>query len=258
MLAFGGTVADFTAAVEADCPLQRMMSFAFVEPDLGTPLEFGIQNPVDHEQGALDATDFPQGCRELVLPRIGGEFPQNLAWRDGPGSNGGGDAQDVGPIALDHGLVDLSADQRSQVRRGGRRIERVEPFGWQVADARSEPVAENGTCGKDVIGEAARVGELLADMASSIVHQQAIEDVRRFACRCRNHPGCERRILVGDVAIGFQARGIAIFRVDRFMASPCSVATKNCPSLEADVPMPQNRAMGNAACASTTMASARS
>ncbi|EYB80002.1 hypothetical protein KPB2_5308 [Klebsiella pneumoniae Kb677] len=156
MLAFGGTVADFTAAVEADCPLQRMMSFAFVEPDLGTPLEFGIQNPVDHEQGALDATDFPQGCRELVLPRIGGEFPQNLAWRDGPGSNGGGDAQDVGPIALDHGLVDLSADQRSQVRRGGRRIERVEPFGWQVADARSEPVAENGTCGKDVIGEAAR------------------------------------------------------------------------------------------------------
>src|SRR5699024_10400503 len=28
-----------------------------------------------------DATDFPQGCRELVLPRIGGEFPQNLAWR---------------------------------------------------------------------------------------------------------------------------------------------------------------------------------
>ncbi len=100
MLAFGGTVADFTAAVEADCPLQRMMSFAFVEPDLGTPLEFGIQNPVDHEQGALDATDFPQGCRELVLPRIGGEFPQNLAWRDGPGSNGGGDAQDVGPIAL--------------------------------------------------------------------------------------------------------------------------------------------------------------
>ncbi len=118
MLAFGGTVADFTAAVEADCPLQRMMSFAFVEPDLGTPLEFGIQNPVDHEQGALDATDFPQGCRELVLPRIGGEFPQNLAWRDGPGSNGGGDAQDVGPIALDHGLVDLSADQRSQVRRG--------------------------------------------------------------------------------------------------------------------------------------------
>ena len=99
------------------------------------------------------------------------------------------------------------------MRRGGRRIERVEPFGWQVADARSEPVAENGTCGKDVIGEAARVGELLADMASSIVHQQAIEDVRRFACRA-GITWVERRILVGDVAIGFQAR-IAIFRADQ-------------------------------------------
>ncbi len=140
-------------------------------------------------RGALDATDFPQGCRELVLPRIGGEFPQNLAWRDGPGSNGGGDAQDVGPIALDHGLVDLSADQRSQVRRGGRRIERVEPFGWQVADARSEPVAENGTCGKDVIGEAARVGELLADMASSIVHQQAIEGCKALRLPLQESPG---------------------------------------------------------------------
>ena len=43
MLAVGGTVADFTAAVEADCPLQRMMSFTFVEPDLGTPLELSIQ-----------------------------------------------------------------------------------------------------------------------------------------------------------------------------------------------------------------------
>lgn len=28
MLAFGGTVADFTAAVEADCPLQRMMELS--------------------------------------------------------------------------------------------------------------------------------------------------------------------------------------------------------------------------------------
>ena len=41
----------------------------------------------------------PWNCREIVLPRIGGEFPQ--VWqRDGPGSNGGSDAQDVGPIAL--------------------------------------------------------------------------------------------------------------------------------------------------------------
>jgi hypothetical protein len=35
-----------------------------------TSLQFGIQNPIDHEQGSLDATDFPQGRPEFVLPRI--------------------------------------------------------------------------------------------------------------------------------------------------------------------------------------------
>lgn len=40
------------------------------------------------------------------------------------------------------------------------------------------------------------------------------------------------------------------------MASHCCVAVKNWPSLEAEAPMPQDRAIGNAACASTTMASA--
>ena len=42
-----------------------------------------------------------------------------------------------------------------------------------------------------------------------------------------------------------------------FIASPCRAVGKNCPSLEAVVPMPQKRAIGRAACASTTLASAR-
>ncbi len=101
------------------------------------------------------------------------------------------------------------------MRRGGRWIERIESLGRQIPDARGKPVAENGARGKDVIGEAARVGELLADMAASVIHEQAVEDIGGFARRCRNHLGRERRILVGDVAIGFQARGIAVFRVDQ-------------------------------------------
>ena len=99
--------------------------------------------------------------------------------------------------------------------RGGHGIECIEPFGRQIANARSEPIAENGACGKDVIGEAARISELLADMAAGIVHKQAVEDVRSFARRRRDHLGRERRILVGDVGISLQARGIAVFRVDQ-------------------------------------------
>ena len=57
-------------------------------------------------------------------------------------------------------------------------IECIEPFGRQIADAQSEPIAENGAYGKDVIGKAVRVGELFADMAADIGHKQAIEYVR--------------------------------------------------------------------------------
>ena len=65
------------------------MGLALVEPDLRAALQIGIQNPVDHEQGSLDAADFPQSRREFVLSRIGGELTQNLARRDAPGRDGG-------------------------------------------------------------------------------------------------------------------------------------------------------------------------
>ena len=111
---------------------------------------------------------------------------------------------------------------------------------------------------QDVIGEAAGVGEMLADIATSIVHQQAIEDVWRFARRCRNHLGCERRILIRDMTIGFQARGIAIFRVDHVHGLTLLCSDEELSVARSRRAHAQNRAMGNAACASTTMASARS
>lgn len=59
MLAFGGAVADFAPAMETDGSFQRVMGLALVESNLGAALQIGIQNPVDHEQGSLDTTDFP-------------------------------------------------------------------------------------------------------------------------------------------------------------------------------------------------------
>ena len=100
MLAFGGTVADFTAAVEADCPLQRMMSFAFVEPDLGTPLEFAsrIQSIMNRVRSTRPTSAGLSRARSAAdRRRVSAE--SGLARRSR--SNGGGDAQDVGPIALD-------------------------------------------------------------------------------------------------------------------------------------------------------------
>ena len=78
------------------------------ESDLGAALQIGIQIQSIMNR---NLADFPQGRREFVLTWIGGEFPQDLAGRDAPGRDSGGDAQEIGPVALDHGLVDLSADQ---------------------------------------------------------------------------------------------------------------------------------------------------
>ncbi len=66
-----------------------------------------------------------------------------------------------------------------------------------------------------MIREPAGVGILLFDPLARFVHKQAIEDVRRFAHRRRNVLGGEWPELVGDMAVGFQTRLIAVFRIDQ-------------------------------------------
>ena len=58
------------------------MGLALVETDLSLALETGVENPVDHEQGALDATDLPQCEGQLILARVGSELAKNLAGGD--------------------------------------------------------------------------------------------------------------------------------------------------------------------------------
>ena len=66
-------VADFAALMKADGTFQRVMGLVLVEPDLGAALQIGVQNPVDHEQGPLDATVLAQSRGQFVLPRIRGD-----------------------------------------------------------------------------------------------------------------------------------------------------------------------------------------
>ena len=54
----------------------------------------------------------------------------------------------------------------------------------------------------------------------------------------------------------FSPGSFPYFALTRFMASPWRVVGKNCPSLDAVSPSPQNRAMGSLACASITIARA--
>ncbi len=54
-------VLQFALMMEVNGTLQGMMCLILVQPDLGTPPQIGIHDPVDHEYGSFDATDFAQG-----------------------------------------------------------------------------------------------------------------------------------------------------------------------------------------------------
>src|SRR3546814_15856537 len=64
--------------------------------DLSLALEAGIKNPVDHEQGSLDAAHPSQCEGQLILTRERGELAKNLAGGDDPRCDRRHDAQDVG------------------------------------------------------------------------------------------------------------------------------------------------------------------
>ena len=78
MLTLFGSVAQFAALVEVDGALQGLMGLTLVQSDLRAPAHVGVRGPVDHEQRALNAADFAQSGRQLVLAGIRGEFAQDL------------------------------------------------------------------------------------------------------------------------------------------------------------------------------------
>src|SRR3546814_13877619 len=90
-----------------------------------------------------------------------------------------------------------------------------------------------------MIGEAARVGKMLANAAARVIHEQPVQDIGSLADRCRDHLGCERRILIGHMAVSIEARDVAIFRVDQIhRLAPLGSASwwgRGCQSLTISV-----------------------
>ncbi len=68
--------------------------------------------------------------------------------------------------------------------------------------------------GKDVIGEAGRVGVVLLDPQVGLVVQQAVEHIGGIADADIRHAGAERRVLVGDMGIEQPSRLATVLRVD--------------------------------------------
>ena len=68
--------------------------------------------------------------------------------------------------------------------------------------------------GKDMIGEARRVGVVLLDAQVGLVVQQAVEHVGRVAHADVHDLGVERRVLVGDMGVERPPWAAAVFRID--------------------------------------------
>lgn len=162
------------------------MGFTLVEPDLGAPLHVRVEDPLYNEECAFDTADLAQRDREIVLARVGSELAQELAGSDLAGGHSGGAAEKIRPVRNDQFLADFAAYQLAQLFGCRIGIEHVQPLRWQVSDAQDEPVTEHGAGPEQMIGEAGRVGILLANLTANLVHQEAIENIRRLADGGRN------------------------------------------------------------------------
>src|SRR3546814_11991380 len=88
-----------------------------------------------------------------------------------------------------------------------------------------------------MIGEAARVGKMLANAAARVIHEQPVHVIGSFADRCRDHLGCERRILSGHMAVSLEARDVAIFRVDQIYRFALTGGQEELPDARYRLPL---------------------
>ena len=144
VLALAGAVADFALSADAESVLEGVMSLALVQAGVGSALHIGVEEPVDDEECSFDPSDFAESDGQFVLAGIGGELSQQLAGRQDAAGQGGGNPQDIRPVAHDHVLPDFVAGQSDQRLRNASGLEDVQPFRRQVPDAGDEPVAEAG------------------------------------------------------------------------------------------------------------------
>lgn len=184
MLALGGSVTDFTLATDAQRILESVVGLALVEADLGTPLHVRVEDPLYNKECPLHAANLPQRNRQIVLAWIGGKLAEQLARLDLAGSHGRGAVEQGGPVRDDQFFADLATDQFAQILGCPCGIEHVKALRRQIADAQDKAVSEHAAGPEQVIGKAGRIGILLTNLTTGLIHQQAVKDVWGLAdCR---------------------------------------------------------------------------
>jgi hypothetical protein len=139
---------------------------------------------------AFQPPQLAQRRGEAVLPRVGGELPQDQRGGHGARMDRGGDTQDLRPMGANQSAVDAPGDQRFERRIGRRLAEAVEPPAFQIRDARRELKPEQGTEGEDMVGSPA-IGVVAAGCDLALMVEQPVEHMRGFAGGRRDHLGVD-------------------------------------------------------------------
>lgn len=82
-LAVKGAITNLASLMEKDGAFELVSGLALVEPGLATPTQCRAGMPLDHEQGALDATEFAQRFGQIAGFRQCEELLEDRRRRDG-------------------------------------------------------------------------------------------------------------------------------------------------------------------------------
>lgn len=103
---------------------------------------------------------------------------------------------------------DRIAGQAGEQRPGILLRQQMQASFLQIPQTRREAVAE------DMVGGPAGIGVMFFDRQTGGMVEQPVEDIGCLARRRRDHPACERVILVRDVGVEADPGLVAVTRVD--------------------------------------------
>ena len=113
--ASASAVGDAALLEGADDLGQEVALFALVQPGVAAPAQLRTFQPIEHEQCALDPSQFLQSQVELVLSAVRRELLQHGGRRNGAGLERRDQADHLVPVLADDVDLDPSSHQRLQI-----------------------------------------------------------------------------------------------------------------------------------------------
>ena len=193
---------------------QRVPCLALAQARLTLHAQLRILDPVEHEQRALDVSDFAERGVEPVLLTIGAELAQHRRCFQGQGFDTGSEPQHVAPVLEHDLLVDGATHECGQRAPSAGPAEAGQPTVGEVAQARGERQTEQMEQGEHMVRRAASIDIVHERVELGRVAHESVEHKGGFARRGADHIGVERPVTPREEGVDLQAGVGAVLGVD--------------------------------------------